>query len=176
MRLFIALKLPENIRNVLFSEAENLQKQGLFNGKITEKENLHLTLKFLADVDEKNLGEIIERLKEVKVPKFDAIFSGMGVFDEYFVRIIWARLLGVDELQKEIDIKLKHLFKMEERFMSHITIARVKSIKEKRSLIDAVKNIKLGNLKFRVECFELMKSELLPSGPVYSVVEKFELV
>ena len=58
--------------------------------------------------------------------------------------------------------------------MGHITIARVKNVKEKRSLIDRLSKIRLDNLRFKVEGFELMASKLSREGPEYSIVEKFE--
>ena len=175
MRLFIALSIPEKIREILYEKAENLKKKELFNGKITEEENIHLTLKFLGDIQEDALEAIIKRLGEIKMNKISVIIGNFGVFDEKFVRIIWVKLLGIDELQKEVDRSLRGLFQQEDRFMSHITIARLKSVKEKRSLIDEIKNIKLSNIKFQVDSFELMKSELNKEGADYSVVEKFEL-
>ena len=175
MRLFIALQIPENIRKRIHDEAEILKKEGLFEGKITEEENIHLTLKFLGDVEEDKIEEIKERLREVKFQKLAVMLGSLGVFDENIVRIIWIKLLGVDELQKEIDRGLGRLFKEDERFMSHITIARVKSVKEKRGLIDRIKKVRLDNLNFKVGSFELMNSKLGGAGPEYSVIEEFEL-
>lgn len=176
MRLFIALSIPERIREKLYEEAENLKREGLFEGKITEKENIHLTLKFLGDVGEEKVDSIIERLNQIKEKKIEVMFGSLGVFDEDFVRIIWASLLGIEGLQEDVDRSLRGIFAKEERFMSHITIARVKSVREKRGLIDRIKKIRLDNLKFRVESFELMSSKLSGKGPEYSVVERFELL
>ena len=175
MRLFIALNIPEEIRKKLYEEAVLLKKEGMFEGKVTGKDNLHLTLKFLGDVEEEKVGEIKERLNGISLGKFDVMLGGLGVFDENFVRIIWASLLGVEELQGEVDRVLLGMFPREERFMGHVTIARVKNVKEKRSLIDRLKVVRLDNFKFRVESFELMKSELSKSGPEYEVLEKIEL-
>ena len=174
MRLFIALNLPEKIRELLYKTAKELKEKGLFQGKITEKENLHLTLKFLGDIREEKIDDIIKRLDEIKINKAPVIIGNFGVFDEKFVRIIWVKLAGADELQKEIDRILRGLFQQEDRFMSHVTIARVKSVIEKRSLIDEIKNIKLTNIQFDVDSFELMKSEL-GKKPVYSIVKSFKL-
>lgn len=174
MRLFIALNLPEKIRELLYKTAKELKEKGLFQGKITEKENLHLTLKFLGDIREEKIDDIIKRLDEIKINKAPVIIGNFGVFDEKFVRIIWVKLAGADELQKEIDRTLRGLFQQEDRFMSHVTIARVKSVIEKRSLIDEIKNIKLTNIQFDVDSFELMKSEL-GKKPVYSIVKSFKL-
>ena len=158
MRLFLSIEIPENIQKVLRERAEDLAEAGLFEGKITELENIHLTLKFLGEVEEEKLPEIVERLKNLNIPQYNGIIGGLGVFDEKYIKIIWAKLLGIDELQKTIDYALEGLFQKEERFMSHITLARVKNVREKRSLIDAVKNIRLENLEFPILGFTLMRS------------------
>lgn len=174
MRLFISIELPEKIREKLFDIASGLKKTGMFEGKITEKENLHLTLKFLGEADEEKTEKVKKRLREIKTGKFSVILGEFGVFNQDFIKIIWAHLAGVDELQKKIDRALT-MFPRENRFMGHVTIARVKNVKEKRNLIDEIKRIKLGNLGFEVSSFNLMKSELGPEGPSYSVIEKFDL-
>ena len=176
MRLFIALNIPGEVRKKLYGEAKILEEKDLFTGKIIEEENLHLTLKFLGEVEESKLAEIKEKLAGIKEKKIDAFLGELGVFDEKFIRIIWIRLLGADELQKKVDSALSKMFARENRFMSNITIARVKSAKERRRLIDEIKNIKLTNIKFKIESFELMKSELTKEGARYSVIESYNLL
>ena len=173
MRTFIAIDLPENIREEIRKIQEKLPE---FKGKLTEKENLHLTLKFLGEVDEEKIRLLKDKLKEIKFKKFEAEIDSLGVFSEKFVRIVWLHLTNCEKLQEKIDETLKDLFPREERFMSHITIARVKSCKDKKALIERLKQIRLDNFKFKVESFELMKSELAKEGARYEVLEKFELI
>ena len=136
MRAFIALEIPGKIREKLFEIAKSLYDKNLFSGKITEKENIHLTLKFLGEIDELQVGQIIERLREIKIKKFEAELKELGVFNENFIRIIWVHLANCDRLQNEIDEALKDLFEKERRFMGHVTIARVKSVKDKEKLFE----------------------------------------
>jgi len=173
MRCFIAIDLPENIKKELYNRALELYNLGLFKGKITEKGNLHLTLKFLGEISEKKIEEVKKKLREVKEKKFKAKLAEFGVFSEKSVRIIWVHLSGAENLQKEIDEKLEGLFKKDKRFVGHITIARVKSC-EKKNLIDKIKKINLKE-EFFVENFKLLCSELTSSGPIYSTLENFEL-
>ncbi len=175
MRVFIALDLSREAINEIKRIQEIIRKRILFIGKFTEPENLHLTLKFLGEIDEKKVGEVKERLREIKFENFEAELADVGVFSKKFIKIIWIKLNGkkVFELQREIDDKLKDLFEPEQRFMSHITIARVKNVKDRKELIEYLKNMKGKKIKFKVDRFFFKKSELFPEGPIYKVIERY---
>ncbi len=174
MRCFISIELVEEAKKGIIKVQSELQKKKLFSGKLTEPENLHLTLKFLGEIEDERVDEIAGRLREIKFKKFKAELKECGVFSENFVRIIWVHLAGCEELQKEIDRKLTGLFQKEARFMGHITIARVKSVKDKKALLDELKKIKLSG-EFFAEKFSLMKSTLTEKGPIYETIEDFSL-
>ena len=174
MRAFIALEIPEEIREKLFEIAGSLFKKILFLGKLTEKENIHLTLKFLGEIDGDMAEKVREKLGEVNIKKFFVELKNFGVFNENFVRIIWCHLSGCEKLQKEIDEKLAFLFPKEKRFMGHVTIARVKNVIDKEKLFEELKRISVDGV-FEVERFVLMKSELTGSGPSYGIVEEYSL-
>lgn len=176
-RCFICIDLPREIIKEVERVQAELKKKNLFHGKFVEGENLHLTLKFLGEIEEKKVEEVKTKLKEIKFSGFQAYLGELGVFSSDYIRIIWAHVLGkkVEELQALVDEKLKGLFPKEERFMSHLTIARVKNVKDKKLLLEALKTVRTQNLGFSIKEFYLMKSELKPEGPEYSVIEKFEL-
>ena len=157
MRTFIAIDLPENIREEIRKIQEKLPE---FKGKLTEKENLHLTLKFLGEVDEEKIRLLKDKLKEIKFKKFEAEIDSLGVFSEKFVRIVWLHLTNCEKLQEKIDKKLEDIFQKEERFMSHLTIARVKNIKNKKEFLEKLGKIKINRIKFLVNSFKLKKSVL----------------
>ncbi|MBI2045414.1 RNA 2',3'-cyclic phosphodiesterase [Candidatus Pacearchaeota archaeon] len=122
------------------------------------------------------MKEIRRRLREIKLKSFKAKLGGVGVFSKEFVRIIWVKLNNCDELQREVDKVLKSLFTQEKRFMSHLTIARVKKVSDKKKLFGFLDRIKVKEIVFEVKSFELMKSELFPKGPKYDVIGKFALL
>ena len=172
MRAFIAIDLPEDVRK----EIERIQRRiPEFTGKNTELENLHLTLKFLGEISEEQAEKVRERLKRVKLNKFESEIDKIGVFSEKFVRIVWLHLSNCDELQKKVDESLKDLFPEERRFMSHLTIARVKRIDDKEKFLNKIKKIKIKLIKFSVGNFKLKKSTLTPEGPVYEDLEIYNL-
>lgn len=172
MRTFISIEIPEEIKDEIIKIQKQLPE---FHGKKTEKENLHLTLKFLGEIDESKIEQIQEKLKEIKLRKFKSEIDSIGVFSEKFVRIIWLHIKNCDELQREIDKKLLDLFEPENRFMSHLTIARIKNIKDKKRFLEELNKIKIQKIKFNVGSFYLMKSELYKKGPRYSLIEKYNL-
>ena len=77
------------------------------------------------------------------------------------------------ELQQKIDSRLADLFPKDDRFKPHITLARVKFIKDKVKFIRELKQIKIEKKEFSVSNFKLMKSTLTPEGPVYEDLAVF---
>lgn len=169
MRTFIAIEIPEEIKKEIVKIQEKLPD---FIGKKTEIENLHLTMKFLGEVDEKKIEEVKERLMEIKLNSFETEINLIGVFSG---RIIWIGMKNCDELQREIDEKLSGLFEKEDRFMGHLTIARVKSIKNKKEFLDKINRVVLPKMKFEVKNFNLKKSILTEKMPIYEDIEVYNL-
>ncbi len=172
MRTFISIDIPENVKGAIREIQEKLPD---FRGKKTEPENLHLTLKFLGEVNENKIEEIKRKLREIKFKKFEAEIDSIGVFSENFVRIVWLHIKNCDDLQKEIDEKLEKLFEKEKRFMSHLTIARVKNVKDKKAFIEQIKKIEIPKINFPVHSFMLKKSTLTEKGPIYKILEEYKL-
>ncbi|KHO54858.1 MAG: 2'-5' RNA ligase [archaeon GW2011_AR19] len=219
MRAFISLDLPAEIIKEIKKIQNALPK---FVGKKTESENLHLTLKFLGEVSEEKIEQIRENLKKIKlsprddsskdiqgghenlqagdtaVPsgepqKFQVSIDSIGVFSKKVIRIVWLHLTNCDALQREIDEKLSDLFGKEQRFMGHLTIARVKNIKNsprddsskddtavpsgepKKEFLEKLKKIKIPKINFMVENFKLKSSTFKSEGPVYEDIEIYNL-
>ncbi len=172
MRTFISIDIPEKIRLEIIKIQSQLPD---FFGKKTEQENLHLTLKFLGEISEEKIEKIKEKLREIEFNKLDCEVNEIGVFSENFIRIVWLHLSNCEDLQKEIDEGLKNLFDKEKRFMSHLTIARVKNIKNKKEFLRKLKNIKIPKIKFRVDKFKLKKSILKSQGPEYETIEEYKI-
>lgn len=172
-RLFISISIPDEIKK----EIANIQnKLPDFKGKKSESENLHLTLKFLGEVEEKKIHEIKQKLDEIKIKKFNSSFLELGVFNPEYIRIIWVSLNHCDELQKNIEDKLKDFFSPEKIFMSHLTIARIKNIKNKKRFLQELKKIKFDKLNFEVNKFYLMESELTIEGSKYKIISEYPLI
>lgn len=177
VRCFIAIELPREVIGYIRELQNLIRKKNFFAGKFTEPENLHLTLKFLGEIEEGKLEEIKRKLSGIRMLAFNTSLGEVGVFSERMLRILWIKINGksILDLQIEIDKALEELFPKEERFMSHLTIARMKKVYDKKEFLDYIKNIKTKKIKFKVNEFILKKSELRPEGPVYSDIEKYKL-
>jgi len=173
MRTFISIDMSEEVRKEIKEIQESLPE---FIGKHIEPKNLHLTLKFLGDIDESMAEKVRDKLKEIKLKKFETEINSIGVFSEKFVKVIWLHLTNCDELQKKIDSVLESLFEKERRFMSHLTIARVKSVEDKGKFLENLKKTKIPEIKFAVNDFRLKKSALTEKGPTYETLEKYNLI
>jgi len=170
MRAFIAVDIPEKIKREIVKIQNSLPE---FKGKTTEPENLHLTLKFLGEVNQEALEKVKNKLKSIKFEQFETEIDSIGTFN---ARIVWLHMTNCNELQKEIDKTLKDIFQPEERFMSHLTIARVKEIKDKKSFLKELGKTKFDKIKFEVKEFKLKESVLTKNGSIYRDIEVYDLI
>ena len=177
VRCFIAITFSEEVDNEIVKAQRLIDKHWNITGKMTEEENLHLTLKFLGEIDSEKLERVKERLREIKFEGFEVHLGELGCFSyRGNPRIVWNKVCGKElfELQKKIDLVLdKEGYKLEERFMAHLTLARVKYVKDKIGFKEYVKDMKIPKLKFKVDRFFLFRSELKSHGPEYSVIESY---
>lgn len=146
--------------------------------KHVEPDNLHLTLKFLGDIEKPQVDKISEMVSEVSFKSFNMSVENVGVFPN--IRrpsTIWAGISeGVLELTRifnEVDCKLSKLgFEKERRrFHPHITISRVRSGRNREKLVEEL--MRLSDYRFgedRVDNIALKKSVLTPKGPIYSTL------
>ncbi len=184
-RTFIAINLDSEIREYLFSIKNNLN---LDESKIkwVDKNNLHITLKFLGYISPEQLELIKSGLKEIinqHNPFLIKLSSDIGVFPSYKMpRIIWVGIKeGANELKKlynsiEIILYNNGFPKENKVFSGHITIGRVKYIKDKNNFINLLKNTYIECLSQEAKSIELMESKLAPNGPIYNIINRFPLL
>lgn len=182
MRTFIAIELPKEIKNKLGVFQGQLKSSGA-DVKWVEPQNIHLTLKFLGEVEEKKIGEINKIIKAVAdtSPPFHIKISSIGAFPKIdSPRVIW---LGIEAGDKETGeifkgledglVKIK-IPKENRPFSSHITLGRTRSSLNKEKLIQQLGEIetKIGreNLEFLATKITLFKSTLTPKGPIYEIL------
>ncbi|MFH1055443.1 MAG: RNA 2',3'-cyclic phosphodiesterase [Candidatus Altiarchaeota archaeon] len=176
MRMFLAIECPEDVKDKLVPVQKDAAKYCTM--KKVEYGNLHLTLKFLGEVD--SADSVVAALNGVKHKGFDITVSGLGVFPNASnVRVLWAGVgVGAREvvsLQKEVDAALKPLgFQPDGRFHPHLTLGRVKSVEDRggfQSLLTPLSEVQLGS--YHVGEFVLMESRLTSEGAIYSKVGNF---
>ena len=170
MRLFIAIEMPKE----LDEEVNELKKKlDTDYAKLTITKDNHLTLKFLGDIEESKAEDIKDSLSRIEFDKYNTRLNNIGVFpNENYIRVVWVGLKPEEEtiaLKEKIDGVLKD-FKDDFEFHPHLTLARVKFIKDKERFKELLKSIKSENSEFSVDEFKLIKSELKPEGPKYSEI------
>ena len=172
MRCFIGIDLSSSA----IKEIERLQNiiEPHFIGKITESKNLHLTLKFLGEIDNDTLKKVKKKLFLVKFQPFELYIDKLGVFSKKFVKIVWVKVFNVP-LQQLIDNSLADIFEKEWRFMGHITIARIKNLKNKNSFLELINKTKVNKIVFIIKEFYLKESILQKEGPVYKVISRYRI-
>ncbi|MEM2089521.1 MAG: RNA 2',3'-cyclic phosphodiesterase [Candidatus Pacearchaeota archaeon] len=177
MRTFIAIDLPGNVKDELVKVQE--QFKSIVRAKFVEKENFHLTLKFLGELSDYQVNQVKEALRKIKFEKFQATLGSCGFFSPSFIRVLWVALEPRDkffELHKKIEEALSSLNLKKEngKFESHVTLARIKSI-EKEKFLRKIKEVEVKPLVFDVKAFSLKKSTLTEKGPIYEDILKFGL-
>ncbi|MBS3172237.1 RNA 2',3'-cyclic phosphodiesterase [Candidatus Woesearchaeota archaeon] len=175
MRFFIAVSLPSEVKNELYRIQKSINPE-FAKIKWISKKNLHLTLKFIGEY--KNEEDIKKQLSTIKFEKFEIILNKLEVFPDYFnIRIMWVDLEPKEKilnLQKQVDENLIEIIQRDQKFSSHLTLGRVKSIKHKKEFLESLKLVKVNPIKFEMNEFRLMSSRLTKEGPIYRIIETFK--
>ena len=179
MRAFVAIFPPPEIQAAAIARAlESVRRLGN-RVRWTKPENVHLTLKFLGDIQEEVLGNLCAALEEVctKHTPFHVELARLGAFPSAWrARILWVGGgAGFDRLRvlaADLDDAFAPLgFEREERpYTPHLTLGRVRG---RPASFDPPPDA--GGLGFRVRRVELVKSTLTSEGAVYRTVEAFAL-
>ncbi len=177
MRAFIAIDTSDEVKDYLYNFQKKLKKDYVKVSWV-HKKNLHATLKFIGEADEKQIEKAREVLRQIKFRPFKLKLKGIGFFpSSKEPRVIWIGLVPEEpliQLQRKIDEELLALFAGEQKFQSHLTIGRIKFVKKADEFAKNAKELKVDELEFEVKSFQLMKSELSTSGPSYSLIEEFK--
>ena len=177
MRLFIAIDLPDNVKDYLYCLQRSFNKD---NSKIiwVYKKNLHLTLKFLGEVNTSRLDGLKELLQKIKFKEFSATLNGFGAFPSLeSPNVLWVGLEPKGEiikLARYVDEETLLFSKSDVQFKTHLTIGRVKIIKFKSEFAEQLKRIKIEKIKFKISSFTLYKSTLNNQGAVYEKLEEYK--
>lgn len=184
MRCFVAVALPPPVRTLLVQVQDALRRaEG--DLKWVEEQNLHLSLKFLGDLDEEALSKLKDllSLEALRWPAMALTYAGVGVFPDHGdPKVVWAGCGGDVEslaaLASAIERAAELVGVPRERkpFVAHLTIGRVKSGRNVKRLQSAIANqreVPLG--KDLVKKFVLYRSTLTNQGPIYESIADFPL-
>jgi 2'-5' RNA ligase len=185
LRTFIAVELPDDVRARLLALQELLARAG-GDVKWVEEENLHVTLLFLGEVDERDLPAVCTAVGKAcaAVPAFPLSVEGVGSFGKpQRPRTLWA---GVGEGHEELvalhaaiegPLLALGCYRREERkFTPHVTLGRVRGdAGVERLSAERQKQEKFVAGDFECDEVVVMSSELRSEGPVYAVLSRGRL-
>ncbi len=180
-RCFLAFDLENNeILRKLVNVQKLISKTGT-NLKIINQQNLHFTLRFLGNINTDLIEKVSVKMQKIIFTSFSIELKGIGVFPNlYSPRIIWAGIAEgtkkMNNIFDQIEIQLRQLgFNPDYKgFSPHLTLARVKYGKNNDQLTTFLKNYveyRIGTVN--LNCIQLKKSELMPTGPFYTTIKKF---
>ena len=184
IRSFLAIELPEPILKKI-GELQGDLKSAHAGVGWTNPEKIHLTLKFFGNIEESRIESIFKSIEEPlgKTSPFSLKVRGIGAFPHLKnPRVIWVGLVDEREvltsLQKEIEVQLEKIgFQREDRpFHPHLTLGRMKSSRGKEELAGRMERYREEELgDFQVEKVVLFRSDLRPSGPIYTPLREMRL-
>ncbi len=187
MRAFIAIELPKDFKDYLANIQAEFKATGA-DVKWVEPNNIHLTLKFLGEIDDKKMAEVARVLETVACAEksFSIRLKSIGAFpNTNSPRVIW---VGLDKGDNEtgmiagmLEEKISEIGipKENRSFSTHITIGRLRSglnrLKLVRMLNSLEDNPSKEDLEFKVSKITLFKSTLAPYGPIYEILKEASL-
>lgn len=184
VRAFVAANLDSGLKAALAGVQDRLKATRADVGWV-RPDNLHLTLKFLGQVEQDRLGAIGKAVADVAVGcgPVHLVFQGLGAFPRpREARVIWIGLSHGAEvltaLQARIEAGLESLgFAREARpFTAHLTLGRVRGPAHREQLARVITGATTEALgEMVLDRIELMKSNLSPGGARYSILQSFPL-
>jgi len=179
IRSFISVDITDRVLTEKITELQQTLTRVGADLKLVEPENIHLTLRFLGEIDLSTLEAVREGIKSVKYSSFMLSLKGVGVFPNLrHMNVVWVGISEGEKNLREITEKLESILKRisfppdHKGFSPHLTIARVKTSRNKdklANLIVELKNFHAGSML--VDSVKLKKSILTPKGPLYSTID-----
>jgi 2'-5' RNA ligase len=181
IRSFIAFDIESESVLRRIAEAQVLLVHTEADLKPVEPKNIHITVRFLGDIPSDMVEKVYEEMKLVQFLPFDVKIYGIGAFpDVRYPRVCWAGMTeGADQLRgifSQLEPRLRRLgFAPDPKgFSPHLTIARVRSGRNKAELAKCIMESKDYDFGLvRAECLRLKRSDLTPRGPIYSTLREF---
>lgn len=174
-RLFVAIRPPEAIRNQLLD-----LMGGVSGARWVGEDQMHLTLRFIGEVDRHLANDVHAALAGVRQTPFEIALSGLGAFERRGeTKVLWAGVApheALKALRKKVDQALARTGLEAERraFHPHVTLARLgRGAGPLGPLLESAGGV--TSPPFRVAEFRLYESRLTPDGAIHSVVQRYPL-
>ena len=176
IRLFVAIDIPETIRR----EVEGLGR-AIPNARPVPADQLHLTLKFIGEVEGSRILDIDDALGEIVLPKFFLCLKGIGTFPPRGTpRVLWAGVQHADRavaLRNSIERTLAaiNIPREGKKYTPHLTLARLRNCPIQHLQQFLAGNAFLQSSEFPVESFHLFSSQLTQKGALHNIESSYPL-
>lgn len=176
VRLFIAINLPDHIREEIRGLGQSIP-----GARAVPEEQLHLTLKFIGEVDGARAIDIGDALSAIRHPVINTALRGVGCFPPRGEpRVLWTGIAAPDQvtaLRNKVETCLAAIGMAREKkkFFPHFTVARLKSPPIQRLQQFLAGNSLLSSTPFVVDAFHLYQSQLTPKGAIHTCLQSYEL-
>ncbi|MEM2098377.1 MAG: RNA 2',3'-cyclic phosphodiesterase [Candidatus Bathyarchaeia archaeon] len=181
IRSFIAIDIENAETKRKIAAVQQLLTKTGAELKLVETQNIHITLRFLGDITPPMIEKIFMEMQKIQFTPFTIHIKGIGAFpDTRYPRIVWAGITeGTNQLKNifnQLEPRLHTLGIQPDQkgFSPHLTIARVKSGKNRAQLAEIITknaNYEFGTIE--ANCLRLKKSELTPKGPLYATLREY---
>ena len=168
MRLFVAIAVPQ----VVVAEPLLMIQAGVPGARWSTREQLHLTLRFIGEVDGRDAAAIDDALAGIHADKFALQLKGVGEFGGKNPRALWAGVApneALVHLQRKIETALQRIGLEAEprKFTPHVTLARLRSVSRGRVMDFLVDHALYASAPFEAGEFILYSSQLTSDGSLY---------
>jgi len=175
MRLFVALALPEDVAQPLA-----LLQSGVPGARWSTREQIHLTLRFIGEVDGREATAVDDALSTIWAPPFLLILKRVGQFGGRNPSALWAGVEPNDallHLERKIESALQRACLPPEtrKFTPHVTLARLKGTPRGRVMDYLTDHALCTSPPFEVRTFILYSSQLSPNGSIYRAERAYQL-
>jgi RNA 2',3'-cyclic 3'-phosphodiesterase len=177
IRLFVGIPLPPDVRQHL-----HLLAAGLEGAHWISPENMHLTLRFIGEIEEYRADDINDALSAIDEPSFELFLSGIETFGRgHMVHTLWAAIRNepaLVHLQEKLENALVRTGLEPERrkYTPHITLARVKKSPKGKVAGWLADHGGFNLPPFNVDQFVLYRSHLGHHGAYYEAIAEYDLV
>jgi RNA 2',3'-cyclic 3'-phosphodiesterase len=174
-RLFVAIRPPEPIRDLLIDAMDDSA-----DFRWQDEEQLHLTLRFIGEVDGSDARALNDALAGIDAPSFDLQLHGVGQFGNKQPHALWAAARKnelLEHLQRKVDTAIRRVGQPQDahKFMPHVTLARLRHPdldKVREWLTD---HALFTSNEFPAESFCLYSSKLTSDGSIYRIEQEYPL-
>jgi len=171
----VALPLPEEVAQSLL-----LIQGGVPGARWQTRDQLHLTLRFIGEVDNQTAIMLDEALAGIHAPAFEIQLHAVGQFGGKQIHSLWAGVRkngALDHLQRKVDSAIRRIGEPQDqhKFTPHVTLARLRHPEPGKALEWLTHHALFTSAEFTVGAFQLYSSKLTSDGSIYRVEQDYPL-